>query len=127
MISCLDPHAPRVEDVHTALCNIEKDSLTYLRNLLVKKCQPGATHVLLFLLSDERRNRKPYTMPIQYVPYKSIRDQFVRDLTVNIKTEMMRLGLKPVGRYFYGSTSSSRDLYNSIFFLNLPLKKVHIS
>lgn len=100
MISCLDPHAPRVEDVQTALCNIEKDSLTYLRNLFVKKRQPGATHVLLFLLSDERRNRKPYTMPIQYVPYKSIRDQFVRDLTVNIKTEMMRLGLKPVGRYF---------------------------
>ena len=66
-------------------------------------------------------------MPIHYVPYKSISDQFVRDMTVNIKTEMMRLGLKPVGRYFYGSTSSSRDLYNSIFFLNLPLKKVHIS
>ena len=118
MISCLDPHAPRVEDVHTALCNIEKDSLTYLRNLFVKKRQPGATHVLLFLLSDERKNRKPYTMPIHYVPYKSIRDQFVRDLTVNIKTEMMRLGLKPVGRYFYGSTSSSRDLYNSIFLKN---------
>lgn len=48
MISCLDPHAPRVEDVQTALCNIEKDSLTYLRNLFVKKRQPGATHVLLF-------------------------------------------------------------------------------
>ena len=41
MISCLDPHAPRVEDVHTALCNIEKDSPTYLRNLFVKKRQPG--------------------------------------------------------------------------------------
>lgn len=122
MISCLDPHAPRVEDVQTALCNIEKDSLTYLRNLFVKKRQPGATHLLLFLLSDERRNRKPYTMPIQYVPYKSIRNQFVRDLTVNIKTEMMRLGLKPVGRYFYGNTSSSQDLYNSIF-LKLTIKK----
>ncbi|CAH3192539.1 unnamed protein product, partial [Porites evermanni] len=108
MISCLDPHAPRVEDVHTALCNIEKDSLTYLRNLFVKKRQPGATHVLLFLLSDERKNRKPYTMPIHYVPYKSIRDQFVRDLTVNIKTEMMRLGLKPVGTVTDGEFNSLR-------------------
>ena len=65
----------------------------------MKKRQPGATHVLLFLVSDERRNRKPYALPVQYVPYKSIRDQFVRDLTDIIKTEMIGLGLKPVGKF----------------------------
>ena len=97
MISCLNQEVPHERDVITALQNIEKDALTYLRNLYIKKRQPGATHVLLFLISDERRNRKPYALPVHYVPYKSIRDQFVRDLTDNIKREMMKMSLTPFG------------------------------
>ena len=97
MISCLNQEVSREIDVITALQNIEKDTLTYLRNLYIKKRQPGATHVLLFLISDERRNKKPYALPVQYVPYKSIKDQFVRDLTDSIKREMIKMSLKPVG------------------------------
>ena len=81
----------------SALQNVEHDALTYLRNLLVKKRQPGATHVLLFLVSDERRNKKPYALPVQYIPYKSIKDQHGRDMTDAIKSKMMELDLKPVG------------------------------
>ncbi|KAK3748348.1 hypothetical protein QZH41_000090 [Actinostola sp. cb2023] len=99
MISCLDPTSPRIQDVMKALKSIEKDMMTYLRNLFIKKRQPGATHVLLFLLSDERRNKKPFALPVQYVPYHSLRDQFLRDLTNNIKQEMMRMELKTVGQY----------------------------
>jgi len=99
MAQCLHQQVPREKDVVTALKNIEKDALCYLRNFFMKKRQPGATHVLLFLVSDERRNRKPYALPVQYVPYKSIRDQFVRDLTDIIKTEMIALGLQPVGTF----------------------------
>lgn len=81
----------------SALQNVEHDALTYLTNLFVKKRQPGATHVLLFLVSDERRNKKPYALPVQYIPYKSIKDQHVRDMTDAIKSKMMQLDLKPVG------------------------------
>ena len=80
MISCLDPASPRVEDVQKAYKSLENDMIVYLRNLFIKKRQPAASHVLLFLLSDERRNRKPFAIPVQYVPYHSLRDQFVRDL-----------------------------------------------
>lgn len=97
MISCLNQEVSRETDVITALENIEKDTLTYFRNLYIKKRQPGATHVLLFLISDERRNRKPYALPVQHVPYKSIKDQFLRDLTDSIKREMINMSLKPVG------------------------------
>ena len=69
----------------------------YLRNLFVKKRQPGATHVLLFLVSEERQNKKPYALPVQYIPYKSSKDQYVRDMTDAIKSKMMELDLKPVG------------------------------
>ena len=58
MISCLQQQTPREKDVVTAFQNVEKDAFIYRRNLFIKKRQPGATHVLLFLVSDERRNNK---------------------------------------------------------------------
>ena len=98
MKACLCQQAPREKDVVTALKNVEHDALTYLRNLFIKKRQPGATHVLLFLVSDERRNKKSYALPVQYIPYKSIKDQYVRDMTDAIKSKMMEMDLKPVGK-----------------------------
>ena len=91
---CLCQQAPREKDVVTALQNVEHNALTYLRNLLIKKRQPGATHVLLFLGSNERQNKKPYALPVQYIPYKSINVQCVRDMTDAIKSKKM----KPVGK-----------------------------
>jgi hypothetical protein len=99
LVSCLNPTSHRLQDVIKAVKSIEKDMMTYLRNLFIKKRQPAATHVLLFLLSDERRNKKPFVIPVQYVPYHSLRDQFVRDLTNKIKQEMMKMELKAVGKY----------------------------
>ena len=70
---------------------------TYLRNLFVKRRQPAATHVFVFLLSDERRNKKPYCLPIQYVPYHSLKDQTVRELTNNIRKKILNFGMLSVG------------------------------
>jgi hypothetical protein len=98
MLASLNTQPPNVKNVVMALKNIEQDMLAYLRNLFMKKRQPAATHVLLFLVSDERRNKKPFAMPVQYIPYHSIRDQFVRDMTNNIKRGMMKMELKPVGK-----------------------------
>ena len=86
MMLGLHQQLPRVKDFVSALQNIESDALCYLRNLFVKKRQPRATHVLL-LPRDRRRNRKPYVLPVQYVPYKSIKDQFVCDLADAIKKD----------------------------------------
>ena len=85
------------KEVATCLKNIRDDKYKYLRNLHCKKRQPAATHVLVFLVSEERRNKKPYALPVQYVPYKSIRDQQVRDLVNEIKEAMVAAGMKPVG------------------------------
>lgn len=76
---------------------LSPDHLIYLRNLFKKK-RICATHILVFMVADERRNSKPYAIPILYVPYKGIRDQEVRDLTKKIKTEMTNAHLKVVGK-----------------------------
>lgn len=74
------------------------DFLTFLKNLYKKK-RTAATHVLVIALSDERRNSKPYTLPVQYIPYKSLKDQYVRDITGPIKTAMCQAGLEVVGKF----------------------------
>ena len=62
-----------------------------------KRDSLGQPMFFCFLVSDERRNKKPYALPVQYIPYKSIKDQHVRDMTDAIKSKMMELDLKPVG------------------------------
>ena len=95
----LQPGCARVQEVVNSLRNLQDDLMKYLRNLFVKKRQPAATHVLAILVSEERRNKKPYAIPVQFVPYCSIKDQCIPDLTAKIKVEMVRMNLKPVGRF----------------------------
>lgn len=95
----LQPGNARVQDVTVCLRNIMQDHLKYLRNLFVKKRQPAATHVLAVLVSEECRNKKPYSIPVQFIPYHSLKDQYIRDITAGIKAEMVKMDLKPVGRY----------------------------
>lgn len=69
---------------------------SYLRNLF-KKMRTAATHVLVLMLSDERRQKKPYALPVRYIPYRSLRDQFVRDFTKDVKQHMTQRGMTIVG------------------------------
>ena len=57
----LNPTVPRVDDVIAALQNMSQELKDYYRNLFVKR-QPAATHVLIVMVSEERRNKKPYAL-----------------------------------------------------------------
>ena len=72
--------------------------LQYLQNLFKKK-RTCATHILVFMIAEEQRDSKPYAIPVQYIPYKGIRDQEVRDLTKEIKVQMTNADLKVVGKF----------------------------
>jgi hypothetical protein len=45
----------------------------FIKSIETKQREP-ATHVLFFLISDERRAKKPYAVPVQYVAYSSLKD-----------------------------------------------------
>lgn len=112
---------------------LSPDYLKYLRNLFKKK-RICATHILVFMVADERCNTKPYAIPILYVPYKGIRDQEVRDLTKKIKTEMTNAHLKVDGKnFFLERKQGSADcfymfVYLFLFWLNnyyhVPAKSI---
>ena len=57
------------------------EQMKYLRHLFIEKRQPAATHVLAVLVSEERRNKKPYAIPVHFIPYHSLKDQYIRDLS----------------------------------------------
>lgn len=102
-LSYLDPAVfePRhIQAIRTVLKRLGKEMKCYLRSLYKKK-RTAATHILVLMLSDERRNQKPYALPVRYVPYRSLRDQYVRDLTKDIKRAMVERGLRLVGQYIY--------------------------
>lgn len=100
LLLSLNPSAPWVAELIASLQNMSKEIIDYLHNLFVKKRQPPATHILIIMVSEERRNKKPYALPVQYVPYHIIRDQYLRDLSNSVKSEMTKLGMKTVGKYF---------------------------
>jgi hypothetical protein len=68
----------------------------YTRNLFKKK-QEAASHVEVIMISDEKRNCKPYALPVKFVPCQTLKDQQVRELTSEIKQKMTENGLKVVG------------------------------
>ena len=79
----------------------------YLRDLFKKK-RVMATHVLVIMVSEERRNRKPYALPVMYVPYKSLSDSHVRDICKRVQSEMTLLGMVCAGVTTDGEFSSLR-------------------
>jgi hypothetical protein len=70
----------------------------YTRNLFKKK-QAAASHVIM--ISDEKRNCKPYALPVKFVPCQTLKDKEVRELNSEIKRKMTENGLKVVGWYRY--------------------------
>ena len=65
---------------------------TYLRNLYKKK-RIAASHIEVIMISDEKRNCKPYALPVKFVPCQT------RELNKEIKEKMTEKGLKVVGKH----------------------------
>eukprot|EP00058_Branchiostoma_floridae_P000884 XP_002586372.1 hypothetical protein BRAFLDRAFT_108657 [Branchiostoma floridae] len=95
LLANLNPSAPATRDVMKCLAELKSDSETYLTNVFKKKRQP-ADHALVIMMADERRQHKPYAVPVQLVPYHSIRDQQLQDLLDECHVEARKAGLVPV-------------------------------
>ena len=66
---------------------------SYLKDLLKKKHKP-ATDILVFLISESTRSRKPYAISVQCIPHAGLQDQDIRAIADRIKLEMTKIGMK---------------------------------
>ena len=57
----------------------------------------AATHAFVFMISAERRNQKPYALPVRCVPNKGLKASELHRLTNEIIEEMHKCGMNVVG------------------------------
>ena len=59
---------------------LTKKLLQYLHGLFTKRRNP-TSHLLIFMISDELRNHKPYAVPVRFLTYKyNVRDEVPHDV-----------------------------------------------
>ena len=51
------------------------------------------------MIADEQRNKKPYAIPVQFIPYKSLTDSTLRDLEMKVEDAMKNYGMTVVGKH----------------------------
>jgi hypothetical protein len=63
------------------------------------KKRVAAKYLLVFMIADELRNRKPYAIPVQFLPYKSITDAKLIELSSKLQDVMEKNGMTVVGTH----------------------------
>ena len=96
------PSTMEINDVQD--CNIPlfltelRSSLLQFQKNLFKKRRKPASYILVALISESLRRRKPYALPIQCIPHSGLKDMQVRHFSNVIKEEMVKAGLTPKGK-----------------------------
>lgn len=61
------------------------------------KLRGVTTDLLLFMIADEKRDSKPYSILVRALPFPSISDDGVRTLCNELRASMISIGMVPVG------------------------------
>ena len=56
-----------------------------------------ATHVFVFMISSDSRSKKPYSLPVQCIPYSGLKEVELRRLINDLCKEMISLGMNVSG------------------------------
>ena len=75
---------------------LRKDLEEYAKGLAAKN-RKAASHLLVFMISDEQRSKKPYAIPVRAIPYKELTDTGLRKLRDEIREQMSALDMTTVG------------------------------
>ncbi|XP_020616842.1 uncharacterized protein LOC110054822 [Orbicella faveolata] len=76
----------------SSLSGLRRDVQGYIKDVFSKR-REAATHVMVFMIADERRDLKPYAIPVRALPFKSIKDAKLRELRDELKATMGNLGM----------------------------------
>ena len=94
-----DPSLTLMElNIACRLSNI-RDTVTGIIRDLSRHQRAVAMHIFVFIISSEQREAKPYALPVQCIPYKSLNQQQMRHLVSNLIKEMTSRGMKIAGEF----------------------------
>ena len=95
------------------LSSIREKRLELIRNIMRFRRKP-ATHVFVFMISSELRDKKPYALPVQCIPYAGLTENDLRRLVNKLVNTMVTHGLPSnvAGIYLF---SSMKNIYMNLF------------
>lgn len=100
-MTCLELET--AHDVNENLPEFRTSLLQYTKQLFMKK-RVAATHLMVFMIADESRNKKPYALPVRVMPFKGMKDSTLRELYEELRKAMVGLEMTVVGNdtiYYY--------------------------
>lgn len=95
------------DSAFTDLTSLKWNMLSYLKDLFTKK-GTATSHILVFMIADELRNRKLYAIPVKFMPYKSLTDSKLREMELQVEEAMRNAGMTIVGFTTDGKFNSLR-------------------
>lgn len=85
-------------NIQADVSSLKKELEPYVKGVTTKK-REAASHLLLFMISDELRNFKPYAVPVRVIKYKSITDAMLREFKEELRKAMKECGMTTVGMH----------------------------
>ena len=82
--------------VSTAQCST-KTSADHKR--IVHFRRVPATHIFVLMISSDARDKKPYAVPVQWIPYAGLKEEDIRKLVSNLCQKMVSLGMRISGSF----------------------------
>ena len=67
-------------------------------NFLIRLKRKAATHVFVFMISDEERKEKPFAIPVRYLLTKGVTDIHHRKLVAELASVVRKHDLIPIGK-----------------------------
>lgn len=96
-------------NIRTDLGKLRKDMLSYLPQFFTK-LREAANHLLLFLIADEKRMSKPYSILVRAFPFSVVTHDCIRRLRDELRDSMISIGMVPVGFVTDGEWNSLRTM-----------------
>jgi len=85
-------------NVARKLTKIRERLLAFHRRTVHFRRSP-ASHVFVFMLSSDLRDRKPYALPVQCLPYGGLKEVDMRRLITDLCRTMVSFGMNVSGTY----------------------------
>lgn len=99
LLTCIDLCNPELFEQHNIpkkLTTIRKRLLEFNKRIVHFRRTP-TTHIFVFMLSSDSRDKKPYALPVQCVPYAGLKEVDMRRLISALCRMMTSYGMKVAG------------------------------
>lgn len=81
------------------ITNVRDEATQFVKG--VTRCKrTAATHCLVVMIGTEERNKKPYALPVQCMPYKGLKDNEVRKICNQVIQEMYKRNMNVAGNHY---------------------------